>query len=166
MIVKIIIMLVAIWILFTVIIPILIMPNIYFIKLRRRKTKEIEKISRKLKDKSKEKTLKNVYDYITQNYTGIEERYKLANYFKLFQYNVDWNLKHKKQFLACHLQNWMTITLLLNTGQFTRKEIKKHIYVTRYLTIHQYLIVKIDKQKFKIDPFFKEFNKLKYSESH
>ena len=161
MIIQIILTLVGIWMLFTVIIPILIMPNLYFIRLRKQKTKEIEKIARKLRDKSKEKTLKNIYNYITKNYVGIEEKYKLANYFKLFQYNVDWNLKHKKQFLACHLQNWMMIDLLINTGQFTRRDIKKHIYVTRYLTIHQDLIVIIDNKKFHVDSFFKEFDKLK-----
>jgi len=161
MIIQIILTLIGIWMLFTVIIPILIMPNLYFIRLRKQKTKEIEKIARKLKDKSKEKTLKNIYNYVTKNYEGIEEKYKLANYFKLFQYNVDWNLKHKKQFLACHLQNWIMINLLINTGQFTRRDIKKHVYITRYLTIHQDLIVIIDNKRFHVDSFYKEFDKLK-----
>lgn len=161
MIIKIIFIAIIIWALFAIVLPFSILPNFYLRKLKKQKTKYIETTARKLKNQSKEKTLKNVYQYVTKNYTGIKEKYKLINYFKLFQHNVDQNLKHKKQFLACHLQNWLITNLLINTKQFTKKDIKKRTYITRYLTAHQDLIIKTDKGKFHIDPFYKEFDKLK-----
>ena len=161
MIIKIIVTLLGIWILFAIIIPFLTMPNFYLIKLKPQHSKYIEQTARKLKAKTKEQTLKNIFKFVTTNYTGRKEKYKLAIYYNLFNSNVDKNLKKKKQFLACHLQNFIISTLLKKTKQFTNKDIEERIYVTRYITIHQDLIIKIDNKKFHIDPFYREFKLIK-----
>lgn len=149
------------WSLFAIVLPVFILPNFYFRTSRKQRTKYIIAIVKKLKDKSKKKTLRNVYQHITKNYIGMNERYKLFNYPKLFQSNVNYNLKHKNQFLACHLQNWLMMDILLNTGQFKRRDIKRRLYVTHFLVTHQYLIIKIGKKRFAIDPFYRTFRKLK-----
>ncbi|MBT3398241.1 hypothetical protein HOA55_05255 [archaeon] len=149
-----------IWTVFAIILPFLAIPNHGVRKTEIQKTKQIIQLSKKLKSKSKDKTLKNIYDYVTKNYTGSEERYKLMNYPKLFKSNVDENLRTPHQFLACHLQNLIIITLLLNTGQFSATDIKRKETITHFLTIHQHLTINTGKKKYKIDPFFKIFKKI------
>ncbi|MEI6058542.1 MAG: hypothetical protein WCP89_02110, partial [archaeon] len=111
------------------------------------------------KSNNKEKTLENIYDYVIKTYKGREEKYKLINYPKLFLYDVD-KLIGKEQFLACHIQNHIIKTLLMNTNQFKDKDIQKKQVITNFLVVHQYLVMNINNQKYKIDPFFKIFKKL------
>jgi hypothetical protein len=160
MIIKIILIALMVWILFAIILPFLILPNFFLREQKPQKTKEIEKIAKKLKKKEKEKTLRSIYNYVIKNYDGYNKKYKLANYLKLFQANVGKNLE-KSQFLVCHLQNLIIRDLLLNTGQFTKEDFKQKFCVTKFLTGHQYLIINTGEEKFYVDPFYRKFEKLK-----
>ena len=148
------------YILFVIVFPILSFPNYYLRKLKYQKTDLTKKIAEKLRAETKEQTLKNIYNYVTKNYGEKSRIYKLANYPKHFKSNVDTILK-KPQFLPCHIQNLLISTLLISTGQFKKSNIKLRMMMVRFLCLHQYLIIKADKQKFKVDPFFKILQKLK-----
>lgn len=152
---------ITIWIIFATILPFIILPNFYLRKSKQQNSIYIQKTANKLKAKTKQKTLENIFNFVTKNYTGKKDRLKLALYHKLFNSDIDKILKNKKSFLACHQQNLVISTLLKTTKQFTNKDITKHWNVTKLLTAHQYLIIKINKQKFKVDPFYKQFNNLK-----
>lgn len=158
--IRIILALITIWILAAIILPPIILPNFYFRKQRPNNAKTVKKISDELKSKSKKETLQNIFNFTTKNYIGKKQKYKVAYYPKLFKSNVEENLKHPNQFLACHLQNLILRDLLLNTKQFKPNNIKIKLGITKYLTMHQYLIIKISNQKFKVDPFYKKFEKL------
>ena len=155
MIIQIILIIIIGWIFFAIILPFLILPNQLF-KTDLQRTKQIKKLAEKLKAKTREQTLRNIYKYVTKTYEGKEKKYKLANYPRLFLYNVN-NLIKKRQFIACHIQNHVTKTLLINTSQFKESDIKRNWTITKFLTIHQYLVVKIKKAKYKVDPFFRTF---------
>lgn len=160
MILQIITAFLAIWILLAIIVPSLAIPNFLLRKQTPRISPLIRKTAHNLKAKSKQKTLQNISKFVTINYTGTEEKHKLALYHRLFISNVNEILK-QKQFLGCHLQNLVTRDLLLATNQFKNTDIERHYQITTFLSIHQYLIIKIDNQKFKLDPFYKIFQKLK-----
>lgn len=147
------------WITLAIILPFLIFPN-QLIKTDIQRTKKIKQLANKLKAKTQEQTLRNVYNYVTKNYEGREKKYKLACYPRLFLYDVN-KLIQKRQFIACHIQNHVTRTLLVNTGQFKESDIKRKWTITKFITIHQYLIVKTDKAKYYIDPFMYILKKMK-----
>ena len=156
---EVIIWIVGLWLIFCFFIPLLILPNHLLFKTKIQKTEKIKKVARRLKGKSKEQTLRNVYNYVIKNYKGIEQRLLVANIPKLFLYDVE-RLLEKKQFLACHIQNLITITLLINTEQFKETNFKRKETITPFLTLHQYMIITLDGQRFKADPFMKIFEKI------
>ena len=159
MIVTIIITTITLWILITFLVPLLIVPNFIVFKDKIHKTKKIKSIAKKLKAKSKLQTLKNTYEYIIKNYPGEKEKLKLVLIQKWF-YNNPEELLAKKQFLPCHIQNFLTRTLLINTGQFKKSNFKTTPTISPFLTAHQYLIIEINSQQYKVDPFFKVFKNI------
>ena len=140
------------------------MPNHYLIKTKSQSPKETKRIISKLKRKNKQETLKNIYKFTTKQYSSdnpLAKRLKLVFlYPTLFQYDISKYLK-RKQFLACHQQVYLFKTLLLNTNQFQKKDIQEKTKIQPYLISHKYLIVNTGKEKYKIDPFFNIFKKLK-----
>jgi hypothetical protein len=157
MILEIILTIAIIWISLALIIP-LFLPN-QLLKMPIKRTEKIKKVANRLKGKTKEETLRKVYNYVTKNYEGIENQLKLANYPRLFLHNVE-KLLDKKQFLACHIQNQILITLLINTGQFKYSDFKRKETLSYFTTLHQYILVKIDGNEYKVDPFFKVLKKI------
>lgn len=151
---------ILIYLLLAIIIPLILRPHRIYLKKRTQKTKEIKRTAISLRAKDKEKTLKNVYNYVIKRYQGFEQRYKLLNYPKLFYFDVNEIIK-KDQFLACHQQNLILKTLLINTGQFRDKDFKLKETITNFGVIHQYLLININKTTYKVDPFFRIYEKLK-----
>lgn len=152
-------LIIALWLFFIFLLPLLFLPNQLLIKTKIKRTEKIKKFAKKLIGKNKEKTLKEIYLWTINNFKGEEERYKLMILPKLFKYNVE-KLMQKKQFAACHVQNLVLLTLLVNTSQFHEKDIERKETMTFFGTVHQYLIVNTGKSKFKVDPFFKIFKKI------
>ena len=164
MVLKIILIILIIRILLGTIIPLFLFPNHHIIKTRLQSTKEIKKLANKLKKKTKQETLKNIFKFMITNYgkdNEITKRLKLFFFYpKLFCYNTNKQLS-KKQFLACHQQNNVLKTLLLNTNQFKKQDIQDKTHIQPYLIVHQYLLIKTNKGTYKVDPFFKIFKKIK-----
>jgi len=147
--------------LFSVIIPYFIVPNLHIIKLGIQKTKKLRNFSLKFRAKNKKKTLKNIFDYVIQNFSGQEEKYKVIILpYKIMYYDVE-KIIGKKQFLHCTIQNRIIMTLLINTGQFSEKDFIKKLGFSDFGTIHQYLVVKLNGKKFKIDTFYRIFKEIK-----
>ena len=75
-------------------------------------------------------------------------------------YNNPEKLLKKSQFLPCCVQNLIVRTILVNTGQFKNSDIKSMAMITKKITAHQYLTVKIDNQKYKVDAYFRILKKI------
>lgn len=145
--------------LFSVILPLFVIPNLAFIKTKIQKTKRLREFSKKFKSKNKEKTLKNVYNFVIKNYKGKEQRYKVALLLpKVYFQDVEKIIK-KNQFLHCHIFDRVFITLLINTGQFYEEDFEIKLQISSFGTIHQYLIVKLNGKRIKVDPFCRVFEK-------
>ncbi len=151
--------LVFLWFFLASIVAHIILPNQMF-ETKIQRTKRIKTLANKLKSKDELETLKNVYSYVIKNYIGDKEKFKLLIVPRLFRYNLDKILDRKNYFIACHIQNKIIITLLINSGQFKREDMEKKHNITNWLTIHQYLIVRIGIKKYKVDPFYHVFKKL------
>ena len=158
-IITIILTLITFWILGAIVVPLLTIPNFTKFKGKIQRTKKVKLIANKLKAKSKEQTLRNIFKYVTKKYLSEEEQVKLIIVPKWF-YNNPEELLKKSQFLPCCVQNLIVRTLLVNTRQFKNSDIKSIAMITKKLTAHQYLTVKIDKQKYKVDPYFKILKKI------
>lgn len=153
MIIKTVLILILIYFCLFFLIPLLILPNMLIIKPKIRITNKIKRIVYKLRSKNKEKTLINVFDYIKKHYSNeLYNLFILAN--RHFYYDVD-KLVDKKMFLGCHVQNLVLRTLLLATGQFSEKDLKKKIIMNEFGFLHQYYIVNAGNSIFKVDPFHK-----------
>lgn len=145
---------------FSVIIPFFIIPNLTFIN-KIPENKRLKKFAKKFKERNKEKTIKNVFNWLIKNYKGKEERHKVSLFApKVFMHNIEKIIK-RKQFLHCHVQNRVLMTLLINTGQFCEKDFEKKLEITNFGVIHQYLIIKINNEKFKVDPFMRILEEVK-----
>lgn len=124
------------------------------------RTRAIRNLARSLKRKTKEQTLRVVYQYINSRYVGVEHLLRALILRNQFTTNVEKLLGKKKgAFASCHAQNKLIITLLLNTGQFKREDIERKNYFTLFLTIHQYLLVHISDTTYYVDPWYNEFLK-------
>ena len=157
--IKEILFLILIWEFFVLIIPMLTLRE--FSKIKRiQKTKFILKTANKLKKKTPEETLKTCFNYVIKNYSGKEKRWGLINFIKWFYRDTEYILR-RKMFLPCHVQNLVLVTLLINTGKFNINQIEQKETVTKFGTYHHYLIIKINNQKYFVDPFFKELRKFK-----
>lgn len=151
---------VIIYFLLGFVIPLIVIPNLYLIKTPVQKTEKLKKFAKKLKGKTKEKTLKKCFDYVTRTYYGKEQRWFVVTLIhKLFIQDVE-KVLDKKQFLQCHIQDRVLMTLLINTRQFSEKDFERKITMSIYGIVHQYLIVKVNRKKFKVDPFYRIFEKI------
>jgi hypothetical protein len=109
-----------------------------------------------MKTKNKEKILRDSYNYVINHFSN--ERYNLVLQFLKQIYISDKQLMKKKQFAQCILQNRILIKLLIESGQFKEEDIEKKW--RPFWGIHQYLIININGKKFRIDSFFRKFEKL------
>ncbi len=147
------------WILGAIVIPFLTIPNFVKFNGNVQRTKNVKSIANKLKTKTKEQTLRNIFKYVTKKYTSYEDQFQLAIVPKWF-YNNPEKLLKKSQFLPCCVQNLVIRTLLVNTGQFKNSDIKSMAMITKKLTAHQYLTIKVDNQKYKVDAYFRILKKI------
>jgi len=101
--------------------------------------------------KKKQKALKKAYSWTINNFSS--EKYNwVLRFFKLF-YASDESLMAKRQFAQCTLQNRILAKLLIESGQFSEKDIEKKWFP--FWGLHQYLIVDVGGKKIKVDPFFR-----------
>ena len=155
--------LILLWFFIAIVLPYMITPNFKF-KKHIKKSKKIEKIAKKLKDKNKEKTLRNVYHYVIKHYDGDHHQFNPASIVELLEipkFKIEKKLALKeKKFLWCYAQNLIIKSLLINSEQFSTKYIKFKKNLGKHFVIHQYLIVKIKNIRYKVDPFYNIFKKI------
>ena len=79
----------TLWILFAIIIPSIEIYSIPQFNNKIQNSKNIKKLANKLKSSSKKQTLKNIYNFITKNYSGKKQKIKLIIYPELFNHNIN-----------------------------------------------------------------------------
>jgi len=150
------------WNIFGLLLPFLLL--LWYLRSSRAcKTKEIVKLAKKLKKKDKEKTLKNVYKYMNKTYQGYPYHWNPIHLFDLRNFTVRDMLKRrleKKKFLWCYSQVKLMKALLVATKQFSHRDIKIRWTISHLYTPHQYLIVRVGKERYKVDPFYHKFKKI------
>lgn len=107
-------------------------------------------VSELRESKNKEGCLKKAYDILIKKYTGcrIYERF-----FDLFITNIG-RLWNKNGGLHCTNLNYLLRVLLVNSGFFKDDDIKPKFTAIRYVSLHQYLKMRLDKDKFvNVDPW-------------
>ncbi len=97
--------------------------------------------------------LKNSYNFVTSKYYGD----KLMTFTK-FWYLFKEVFSSKPGYLPCTLQNHILRLMLVKSGRFNESEIEI-VVVPFNLIIHQYLEVKIDDNRIKVDPWSKSLGK-------
>jgi hypothetical protein len=149
--------------LFGIILPYILLPNFLF-KQKLENNSEIFKLSRKLRQKSEIKTLKKVYNFVTNHFQDYEFEFDIKHlnrFYELFELH-DYKVRklillHRKKFLWCYAQNKVLFTILRHTGQFNSREVRIKVCLSPHFTIHQYLLVKIGNRKIRVDPFYHKF---------
>jgi hypothetical protein len=111
----------------------------------------------KINAKGKEKALRDAYNFVINHFSN--ERYNLVMQFPKQIYASDEQLMKKKQFAQCTLQNRILIRLLIKSGKFEEEDIEKKW--RPFWGIHQFLIIKAGRNKFLVDPFLRNLEKLK-----
>lgn len=108
--------------------------------------KEMQIIIDKLKkSKNKEDCLKKAFDTLTKKYRGCRF-YTYTKFFNLFIINLD-ELWKKRGCLHCTTLNYLLRVLLVKSRLFIDNDIKLKLTLVYYISIHQYLKVKINKNK-------------------
>jgi len=137
--------------------PLLFLPG--FIGKRNIETSpEIRHVAKKLRKNTKEATLRSIFKYVQGTYSS--ERHLLLLLLHKHFYKKIGKILGKKQFLPCHVQSLVFITLLLNIGQFSKKDIQRKTQMSFTGFIHQYYLVKMGKTIYKADPFYNILRKL------
>ena len=107
-------------------------------------------------EKIKERILRDKYKFVITHFSN--ERYNLI--FRVFKqvYATDTQLLKKRQFAQCNLQSRVLKNLLIKTGKFSEREIqiKRRFFG---LGFHYYLLVNTGRAIWKVDPFFRKFEK-------
>jgi len=152
---------IGLWIIFMILAPIYVITE-NFIEKRIRNTGTSKKIAKKLKGKTKKQTLRNVYKYINNHFYGDGHQFDYLTPPEFFDMGITERLLlHKKRFLWCSNQIALLTSLLVNTGQFTKEDIGLGKGFGKWPTAHFYSIVKIGKNKIKVDPFYDIFKPIK-----
>ncbi len=141
------------------VIPFLFFPG-FLRDVKIQKTNKLVGIAEKFRTKEKEKTLKNVFNYVEKTYAD-SRGYKLFILLNRHFYTNVENLINKKQYLPCHVQSLILKTLLINTGQFQEGDFKKKITIMPLGIIHRYGLIKVGNKKFKADPYFNILKEIK-----
>jgi len=157
------IVILGIYMVIGIILPYIFLPN-FLIKQKLENNAEIFKLARKLKQKSKIRTLKKVYSFVTTHFEDYEYEFDIRHlnrFYELFELH-DYKVRrlillHKRKFLWCYAQNKVLLTILRHTGQFNSREVKIKVCLSPHFTIHQYLLVRIGNKKIKVDPFYHNF---------
>jgi hypothetical protein len=159
MIFKIFLVLIIAYIFFRSIVPFIIFPG-YLFSPKIKRTSSLQKIAKRLQGKTKEQTLKNVFEYVVKKHFGIAGTIKKVTLLKNAFLNNPEKLLFKKIPLYCHNSNLLLKTILVNTNKIIEKDINVKWAFGTDTGIHQYLIVKSGKKSFKLDPFYNVFELL------
>lgn len=114
------------------------------------------------KEVAKLKKLDLKYDVLSSAYYYVIERYtssRLEFFLKLpmLPVNSFRDLTSRKGFMFCTNQNAVLTSLLLRSGRFQRKDIKKKWTLYFGLTPHQYLSVKTEDGWINVDPWSSDY---------
>ena len=97
------------------------------------------------KTKSKEECLKKAYDILSEKYRGHRlVTYLKIHYLLLKDLNKIWG---KSGFLPCTTLNYLLKNLLIKSGWFSESDIKIKWALIWFFSPHQYLSVRISKEK-------------------
>jgi len=133
------------------ILPFLLFPNFLIIRPIQR-TKKLQRLAKKLKTRNKEKTFRNVFNYVQKEYSS--EPWKVpSDLYKGFIWRVS-DYIDIKQFMPCNVQSAALVALLLNTGQFTKRDFIPKIRVEWFGFIHKYYNVIVGNKIFVADPYY------------
>jgi len=145
----------AAYILFCKVWPYVLYPN-YLRKSRVETYPELRELATRLRGEDKTHTLRNVYAYMQETYTGYGEILKINSLLTVFQFG-DFStnkILHRKQFLWCHTQNRLFKSILVNTGLFREDEIVVQRSIWSSFFIHQWICIDIGGRKIEIDPHY------------
>ena len=101
------------------------------------------------KSRDKEECLKKAYNILTTKIKGCRS---YVDFFDLFitDPNKLWEKKHSH----CTNLNYLLRILLIKSGFFQEQDIKLKLTLIHHISIHQYLVVRINKDKFiDLDPW-------------
>jgi hypothetical protein len=102
----------------------------------------MEEIIDELKQlKNQEACLRRSYDILTNKYRGFRVKTYL-NFFDIFVFDLN-KIWQKNGFLHCTTMNYLLYILLVKSGLFESKDIKKHWTFVWYISPHQYLTVNL-----------------------
>ena len=145
----------AAYLLFCKLWPFVLYPN-YLFKSEIEQYPELKELAERLKREDKFETIKNVYAYMQDTYSGHREVLRmgsLLSVFKLGDFSTN-NIINEKQFLWCHTQNRVMKSILVNTGQFNENDIViKRVYL-KSCFIHQWFSIEDDGKVITIDPYY------------
>ncbi len=146
------ILLVLLYLIVTVLVPALILPNYLIYKPNYKITskKLIKEIKRLDKIRNDEEFIRAAFDFVTRRYKSADPLTFLLNLHKLFWSNPN-KIIDKKGFAYCHIQNLMLKTILLESGRFGKSQIKTKLAFT--VIIHQYLVVRTKNSEIELDPY-------------
>lgn len=107
---------------------------------------EMQKVVDELKNqKNKEECLRKAFDILSKKYKG-RRYYTITGFFKLFELDLN-KIWKKKSYLHCTTMNYLLRTLLVKSGFFEDKDIKLKLTSIRFISLHQYLNIKINENK-------------------
>jgi hypothetical protein len=142
------------------IIPFLIFPG-YLFTPKIKKSLSLEKVSMKLRGKTKEQTLKNAFNFVVSHHFGIAGTIKKVFLIRNAFLNNPESILGKKIPLYCHNSNLLLRCLLVNAGLVSEEDIVTKWSFGSDMGIHQYLLININKKLFKLDPFYNIFQEIK-----
>jgi len=152
---------ISLWIIFMVLAPLIIITE-NFLEDRIRKTKTSKKIAKKLKGKTKLKTLRNTYDYINDHFYGQGHQLDYITPPEFFDLGIATRLLLKnKRFLWCSNQIAILISLLINTDHFKKEDIRLKWALGKNLVTHFYVEVQLGNKKIKVDSFYNIFKHIR-----
>ncbi len=115
----------------------------------------LQAINHVSQSKSKKEALNTAFEIITSRYRG----YRFSTYllfWKAFQKDPN-KLWQRTGFMHCTHQNFLLRVLLIKSGWFTEKDIRLGYSLVWYISPHQYLKIKIDKETIAADPWNHRF---------
>ena len=91
--------------------------------------------------------LQKVYEFVTSRYKG--DRFKtVTNFWVAFEEPIN----HKRGFMPCTGQNYLTRLMLVKSGRFKDADIEIKVFPLNFF-IHQYLRVRVDGRWVDVDPW-------------
>lgn len=102
-------------------------------------------VSKLKKSKNKEDCLKKAYSFLSKKYTGSRLK-TYIRFFALFSSDIG-KMWGKSGYLQCNKINYLLRILLVKSGFFKDEDIKLKWTLVWYLSPHQYLNIRLDKNK-------------------